>query len=403
MRAQEIFEDDKLNSPEFHALLTPAVMQLNKAFSDAGFEIRIVGGAVRDLILGKEPKDIDMATTAQPEQAMALLAKLGVQVEPTGLQHGTITAVIDKEPIEITTLRIDKNQDGRHAEVEFTTDWRQDAERRDLTYNAMSLGLDGTLYDYFGGVEDLKNHRTAFVGTADKRIQEDFLRILRYFRFVGRQPQVQWDQDTLDAIQRNAKGLEQISGERIWAEMFKIMGGDHVVEILKTMNALGVLRHCGFNMLNNLDKVATLKANRVGDPRFTLAALLPSVEALAKLRQRWKFDSPSHKLMEFMIQNRRIPLSFDVAIRMITLDKIDKNLVRALFKYRGMMQIAKDLKTWEPPAFPISGNDLIQAGMKPSKDMGQMIANLRKMWLEDGFKMTKDQLLRQALKMKLGQ
>jgi len=138
------------------SLRTPAVMQLNKAMIRAGHEVRIVGGAVRDLVLGKDPKDIDMATDATPDEMMKIFDQAGIRYEPTGLQHGTLTVILDGEPIEITTLRIDKETDGRHAEVEFTRDWKVDAERRDLTFNAMSVDLDGNLYDYFGGVEDLK-------------------------------------------------------------------------------------------------------------------------------------------------------------------------------------------------------------------------------------------------------
>ena len=143
---------------------------------NSNHEIRIVGGAVRDILLGKTPKDIDLATDAPPDQMMALFKSAGIKYIPTGLQHGTVSAVIGDEVIELTTLRIDTNQDGRHADVEFTKDWREDAKRRDLTFNAMNIDMDGTLHDYFNGVEDLKNGISRFVGDPDTRLKEDYLR-----------------------------------------------------------------------------------------------------------------------------------------------------------------------------------------------------------------------------------
>jgi tRNA nucleotidyltransferase (CCA-adding enzyme) len=175
MRLHQIITEAtmQLERERFEHLLTPAVRALDAAAREAGYEVRIVGGAVSDLVMGKDPKDIDMATDAVPEAMMQVLDAAGIRHEPTGLQHGTITAILDGEPIEITTLRIDTETDGRHAEVEFTNDWRKDAERRDLTFNAMSMELDGTLHDYFDGVEDLQNGVARFVGNADARMQED--------------------------------------------------------------------------------------------------------------------------------------------------------------------------------------------------------------------------------------
>lgn len=159
-----------------------SILELGKIFKANGFEIRLVGGVVRDLLLGKTPKDVDLATTATPDQMIALARTNNLRYIETGLQHGTLTFVVDGEPYEITTLRVDKETDGRHATVEYTTDWHTDAERRDLTYNAFSLDLNGNLYDYFNGLKDLKNKTTRFVGDPNKRIQEDYIRILRYFR-----------------------------------------------------------------------------------------------------------------------------------------------------------------------------------------------------------------------------
>lgn len=178
----------KLDSPEFKSIFTEELNKLVSFFNQYGYEIRVAGGAVRDLLMGKRPLDLDFATTATPSQMKDMFTSENVRlINMNGEKHGTITPRInDKENFEVTTLRIDVVTDGRHAEVQFTTDWMLDALRRDLTINSMFLGLDGSVYDYFFGYDDLKNHRVAFVGDPVTRIQEDYLRILRYFRYFLR-------------------------------------------------------------------------------------------------------------------------------------------------------------------------------------------------------------------------
>lgn len=176
----------KLDCPEFHSIFTPELQTLADLFKRYNYELRIAGGAVRDILMGKQPKDLDFATDATPQQMKDMFTKEEIRmINEKGEKHGTITARInDKENFEITTLRIDVLTDGRHAQVEYTKDWKLDANRRDLTINSMFLGLDGTLYDYFYGYEDLKKKRVVFVGDASLRIREDYLRILRYVVFI---------------------------------------------------------------------------------------------------------------------------------------------------------------------------------------------------------------------------
>ena len=213
MRLNEvILHEEKL---DVKSVITSPIKKLDKVFKNNKYELRIVGGAVRDLALGKTPKDIDLATDATPDEMMTILDKSGIRHIPSGLEHGTITAILDNEPFEITTLRADKETDGRHAEVEFVKSWEEDAKRRDLTYNAMSMDMEGKVYDYFDGMDDLQDKVSKFVGDADERIKEDYLRILRYFRFQGRLSTPTWDKDTLKAISSNVKGLQKISAERV--------------------------------------------------------------------------------------------------------------------------------------------------------------------------------------------
>jgi len=242
-------EEIRITTQVFRELITQKeVVALADVFKKHNYELRIAGGAVRDFLHPSgevKPNDIDFATDATPSQMKDMFTRENIRMINVegGEKHGTITArILDSENFEVTTLRVDKVTDGRKAEVEFTTDWQVDAERRDLTINSMFLDLNGKLYDYFGGKKDLHGHRIAFVGSADRRIQEDYLRILRYFRFYGRivGEEIETDSQllksysptlkrhekgTICAIKGNADGLGQISGERIWSEWKKILSG----------------------------------------------------------------------------------------------------------------------------------------------------------------------------------
>lgn len=381
----------QMKQEQFEHLLTPAVRALDKAARGAGFEVRIVGGAVRDMVQGKDPKDIDMASDATPEQMMQILDSVGIRHEPTGLDHGTITAIIDGEPIEITTLRIDSEQDGRHAQVQYTNDWKKDAERRDLTFNAMSMELDGTIHDYFGGVEDLNNGQAKFVGDADARMKEDYLRILRYFRFQGRLNSPTWDKETMDAVRRNAAGLEGISGERIWQEMEKILSNEPSrADVVKRMDQADVLE--SIDAPNN--RTGSLRQVVGDNPAAALSALINTVGGLETLRNRWKFSNQVFETVKFCVENRGIPFNETVAQRMLADPKIRKEHVFALAESRGRKDLVQKLRTWQPPEFPVNGSDLIKAGMKQGPEMGRTLAQLRNKWEESGFKLTRQDLLR---------
>ena len=394
MRAYELYEEvrKEIDSPEFKKLLTTPLRALGKLYAKNGKDLRIVGGAVRDLVLGKEPKDIDLASDATPQESLAMLQQAGIKVIETGIQHGTITAVIGGEDFEITTLRIDTEHTGRHATVEFTKDWKQDAERRDLTFNAMSLDFNGTLYDYFGGLEDLKSEKAKFVGDPGSRMEEDYLRILRYFRFQGRTASPNFDTDTLEAIKQNAYGLEQISGERIWMEMRKILEGDHTVALLKKMVETGVDQAIGLPM-GNFTELARAKKYINSGPAL-LSALLKDEADVNNLTAKWKLSAAERELIRFIVVNRNVPFNSESALRMWTDPKIQDVFVRMLAYYLGKADIAKELKGQKKPVFPVKGQDLIDVGMEPGPDMGKMLEKLEKQWKDDGYKMSKEELLK---------
>ena len=397
MRFHQILKEDKENHVNLLNQIPPKIRHhisiINNIFKKNNFSIRIVGGATRDLLQGKAPKDYDFASDAQPQEMISMLEDAGIKVIPTGLQHGTISAVLDGEPYEITTLRIDRETDGRHAEVEFTRDWEKDAERRDLTFNAMSIGLDGTLYDYFGGESDLKQGKAKFVGDAEKRIQEDYLRILRYFRFQGKIPSPSWDRETLQAIKNNAQGLNGISGERIWMELGKILTGGHVVDIIKKMKETGILNQIGIPNpnLQELNRVHNLNLQ---SPALVLPAILNDTKELDRIRKRWKFDNFTYELSKFILENREKSVNEEEFKRWIVLNKINPKMAIQLLRYQGNTSLAQKMKNWQVPEMPVSGNDLINQGMKPGPGMGKKLNQIKKVWVDSGFSASREELLK---------
>jgi len=365
-------------------IISTPIQTLDKVFKDNNHEMRIVGGAVRDIALGKSPKDIDFATDATPDEMIAILDKAGISYKPTGLEHGTITAIIDSKPFEITTLRADKETDGRHAEVEFVRSWEEDAKRRDLTYNAMSMDIDGNVYDYFNGMDDLQDKVSKFVGDPEERITEDYLRILRYFRFQGRLSTPTWDGDTLNSISTHAKGLTQISAERVWQEMSKLLAGQNVASVLAMMEKAGVSKIIGL-ATNDLTKVKDR-----GNPIVALAQLGNSVD----IAKRWKLSNNEAVLLDFLVKNKNNTLDKTKVEHMIA-DGVEKEKIQALAELQGQSKMADHAVTANVPDFPITGADLIAKGMKPGPEMGATLNKLKQQWKQSNFTATKDDLLKE--------
>ncbi|XP_014678164.1 PREDICTED: CCA tRNA nucleotidyltransferase 1, mitochondrial-like [Priapulus caudatus] len=306
----------KLDTPEFKSMFTPELNCLAEIFQKHSYEVRIAGGAVRDLLCNKVPDDIDLATTATPDQMKDMFTQEGIRMLNTkGETHGTImTRVNDLQNFEVTTLRIDRATDGRHAEVEFTQDWQLDANRRDLTINSMFLGLDGTLHDYFGGREDLERRRVAFVGDPASRIQEDYLRILRYFRFFGRISPDPGAHETamLDAIKSNMNGLKGIfRGEDLDGTEKDLPADASLVLSLTTMTCqlelnLGELARCMPSELNLPRAGACVAACRSLQLKAMtlIAALLHNIEQVFALDARLKVSNEERKLCLFIVTHR---------------------------------------------------------------------------------------------------
>ena len=378
MRINEVILHEELL--DVKSVINSSIKKLDKVFKNNKHELRIVGGAVRDLALDKTPKDIDLATDATPDEMIAILDKANIKYKPTGLEHGTITAILDNEPFEITTLRADTETDGRHAEVEFVRSWEEDAKRRDLTYNAMSMDMEGNVFDYFNGMDDLQDKVSNFVGDADERIKEDYLRILRYFRFQGRLSTPSWNEDTLKAISSNVKGLQNISAERIWQEMSKVLAGNNVANVLTHMTKSGVSKVIGLST-NDLNKVKDK-----GNPIIALAQMGNTTD----ITKRWRLSNNEAALLDFLVKNKNNSLDQKKVEDMIA-DGIDKNLISALVTIQG-----KDLNVdAKVPDFPITGADLIAKGMNPGPQMGAKLNLLKQQWKQSNFTATKDDLLKE--------
>ncbi len=238
----------------FEALLTPKTRHILSILGSAQGKARIVGGAVRNHIMGKPVDDIDIATEYLPHEVIDLLTQAGIRTIPTGLAHGTITALMDGQNFEVTTLRADVETTGRHAQVQFGTDWRADAQRRDFTMNALYVGLDGILFDPLNGLADIHAWRVRFIGDAATRIREDYLRILRYFRFCAHySPEMVLSFDVAQAISCHINGLRQLSKERVWQELRKTLAVPEYMHVLADMAGLGIFTTLGLGIFRGYE------------------------------------------------------------------------------------------------------------------------------------------------------
>ncbi|XP_053301828.1 CCA tRNA nucleotidyltransferase 1, mitochondrial [Pleuronectes platessa] len=398
----------QLKTSDFRSLFTEGLNGLVEIFEKNNHELRIAGGAVRDLLSGKRPEDVDFATTATPEEMKRMFQVAGIRmINNKGEKHGTITARLHNENFEVTTLRLDVQTDGRHAEVEFTKDWLRDAERRDLTINSMFLGLDGTLYDYFKGYEDLKNRKVRFVGSSEQRIQEDYLRILRYFRFYGRvalEPD-DHDPETLTAIKENGRGLAAISGERIWVELKKMVVGNHAAHLLELMYKLELAQYIGLPPDGDVEEMKRVWQNAKDyspKPMTVMAALFHCPEEVEKMDLRLKVSREEKNLALFLVKHRRElckskdePQSLkpftDFIFDSRELDAQIK--VCELLTYQGEEKLLAELRRWSIPRFPVSGHDLRRMGITSGKEIGATLQNLRDIWKKSRYQMDKEELL----------
>lgn len=359
-------------------------------------DVRFVGGIVRNRLLGEPLGDVDIGTPDTPDVVMARLARAGLKAIPTGLDHGTITAVDGGLTYEITTLRRDTACDGRHAAVEFTEDWVEDARRRDFTINAMSLAPDGTLFDYHGGAEDARAGRVRFVGDPGDRIQEDYLRILRLFRFQARYGRSDIDNATLDAVRIHAKGLARLSAERIAQELAKLLAAKNPAPVAAVMTTTGVLGEI-LPEARTGPALARLVAREHETPspadwlrRF--AVLLP--EDTAGVAARLKLSNAEAQRLALLALHEP---ALGPATSVTDLNRALYHLGQGVVIDRLLIAWAKDgddpaWKTqlaragaWTDKTFPVSGADVLALGFLPGPKVGELLRGVEAWWIESGF------------------
>jgi poly(A) polymerase len=362
---------------------------LGAAYERAGHEIWLVGGVVRDHILGLPSKDVDLATSATPEEQVAIADAAGYRWYATGLKHGTLTVLVDGEPYEITTFRTDVETDGRHATVAYTRDLAEDLSRRDLTMNAIALSFDGEMIDPYGGAEDALAGRVRFVGDAGQRIREDYLRILRFFRFAGRfAADIHGDLEDLEAVAGNAGGLSRISVERVWSEMRRILSGPRPYGVIDVMARSGVLDTLGVPA-GDTDRLARMRPH-TDDATILLAAWLG--EDAVEVAERWKTSNDEKSAVAFAASRMETP--YDLA--MVKADLVggaDRRWVEAVMRMRRMDAEYRAVADWDPPAFPVQGRDIVAAGMKPGPAVGDAMRQMERAWVSSDYTMTGPQLL----------
>jgi len=373
-------------------------------------EVRFVGGCVRKAICGENIDDIDLATSLEPNEVKERLNKEDIKVIDTGISHGTVTAILNKKKIEITTLRKDISTDGRHANVEFTTNWKQDALRRDFTINAIYADIDGQIFDPLDGISDLKNGEIKFIGTVDERIQEDYLRILRYFRFFTQYSKIDHDQNVIRSIKQHINGLNKVSNERIFDELKKILVLENLFNLFSNTISKEIVINIfpqfkyyeRLKILNGLNQ----KLKSKYDVHLILALLILDksndheyfcykYKTSNIIKSRFKnilVNFENFKTKKFYSEEnikKLIYLSSKDYVRDLLLfsictnDKIKILTIEALLDYVDVCEI---------PKFPVSGDYLKEHGYETGQALGKKLKSLEEKWIENNFVIDKKQL-----------
>ena len=382
----------------------PRLATLFAVLAPTGAETRVIGGAVRDALYGLPPHEIDLATTALPDVVMRAAAVAGIKAVPTGIEHGTVTLVVAGTPYEVTTLREDVETDGRYAKVRFGGDFEQDASRRDFTVNALSLTPDGRLHDYVGGLDDLAARRIRFIGDAATRIREDYLRVLRFFRFNASHGAGDFDRDGLHESILAREHLARLSRERVRAELLKLLVAGRAPEVVRAMSQAGVIEVIlGIGYPARLARLADFETAQGKKPDAVLrlaAFAVLTVEDAERLRDRLRLSNdeaarlsaaaktlaalhgleappPVSHLREMLFvcgaRAARDGLALAFAASRATPD--DSRWIEA----------ARYLDETPVPVFPLRGADLIARGLEPGKNLGATLNVLQKAWIRAGF------------------
>lgn len=383
------------------------VAEILTLLNDGGEEARVVGGAVRNALLGLPHGDIDIATTALPSEVKRRAEAAGIKCVPTGIEHGTVMLVRDGTSFEVTTLREDVETYGRKAKVAFGRDWKRDAERRDFTMNALSADAAGTVHDYVGGLEDLPHRRVRFIGDPERRIAEDYLRILRFFRIHAEYGEGAPDRDGLLACIRARDGLATLSAERVRAELLKLVLARHAVAMLAVMSEAGILpsllagvpRHASFSNMIRAEAALGLEGDAVR--RLGALAVVVSEDA-ERLWQRLRLANAEHERLQAMADRWWRTPANEAEARVLLYHLREEH-----YRDRIMLGWARDghgadhgrwrdLATlparWQPPSFPIKAADFVARGVEKGPALGVAMRAAEEYWIAQGFPLLPEKL-----------
>lgn len=401
-------------------LETKELKKLFETFLVNGDELKVVGGAPRNHLLGKPVEDIDLATIFTPEEIIEKAKLAGIKTIPTGIEHGTVTVLINEAPFEITTLRADVKTDGRHATVEFGTSWLEDAKRRDFTINALYVLADGTVEDPLGtGLADIKTQTVRFIGNAENRIREDYLRSLRYYRFASHYTKPPFDPLAISATIKLKEGLRSLSAERVKSELFKILSAPEPVEVVTELYQNGILAALlgtapnirAFFKLVELEK----KLNENADTSLRLAILSAWHEGdVERLTKRFKLSKTEIKKIELKVkadlEKNSLVTSLDLNKSegrflynkyFFILGKADySSLIKLLYalghcslNLDAVIEKIKSIVADEVKELPVKGADIIKKGVPPGPEVGKILEHLTMEWLKSDGEASSEELL----------
>ncbi len=382
-------------------------------------QTKAVGGIVRNTLLGNPTGDVDMASKFTPNEILDRAQKAGVKAIPTGIEHGTVTLVIDGETIEVTSLRKDVNTNGRHAEVVFGGDWKDDAQRRDFTFNAMYVGPDGELLDPLNGLKDCLDREVRFIGDAKQRIKEDYLRILRFYRFFAHFGSGRPEADGLRATVALKSGLDRLSPERVWQELKKLLSAKDPSRALLWMRTTGVLaailpegEKWGIDAIHGV-VAAEQDLEWSIDPMLRLKSILPpmpdKMAALGKrLRlsnaevdqlQKWAMveginaDMPEQDLKAAIYWGDKDAIIAALQLSLASTRAKSAESLEAVEKAAGYLKLLNIAKDWNAPTFPVKGQDLLELGHDAGPELGAKLKALESSWVASGFSKLANDLL----------
>ena len=388
-----------------------AILKLFTVVENHGGILRFVGGAVRDALAGLKGFDLDLATDMSPDELVEACEESDIKTIPIGIKYGTVGVVINNQVLEVTSLRKDIQTDGRHAKVEFTTDWQEDASRRDLTINAVYADEKGNVFDYYNGIDDLEKGIVRFIGNPTQRIQEDYLRILRFFRFYSIFGKGAIDTKALKACRENQAGLTKISIERIRDELFKILRTPQVIQTMKIMIDNDILGYIlppapHFEYLQNLITLVRQENLDESALRRLFILYMPDEKTAENFATRLKL---SKKEKTTFIGWAKYNPELSDFLNETTLPKMLYEFGRDFCHHKFILkcaeigqtppelhEILEIIKTQSIPCFPVKGRDLIETDIDDNRKIGQILDMLEHLWIDSGFTMSKDELLAQV-------